>query len=244
MKFYHDLRLKRDVLLINDAFEVFRNNCLNNHGLCPSHYVRVPGLSCDAMLEIIKVEIELIPGPDMHMFFEKGTRAGVSYISCRCSKLNKKYLKPYNPKEESKHIIHLDAKHKFLPESGFKWIDPKEFDLNKYASNSSKWCVLKIDLEHPKELQELYNDYPLASDKIEITREILSEYQLKIPDLNKIPLNNVLNLGPNVFDEGKYVPHCENLPLYWRIGLKLKTILRPLKFNQSQWLKLYIEFSP
>ena len=61
---------------------------------------------------------------------------------------------------------------KFLPTSGFKWIDPKEFDLNKYTSNSSKGCVLEVDLEYPKELQELHNDYPLAPDKIEIKREI------------------------------------------------------------------------
>ena len=27
---------------------------------------------------------------------------------------------------------------KFLSTSGFKWIDPKEFDLNKYTSNSSR----------------------------------------------------------------------------------------------------------
>ena len=27
---------------------------------------------------------------------------------------------------------------KFLPTSGFKWIDLKEFVLSKYASNSSK----------------------------------------------------------------------------------------------------------
>ena len=30
---------------------------------------------------------------------------------------------------------------KFLPTSRFKWIDPKEFNLNRYTSNSS------IDLE-------------------------------------------------------------------------------------------------
>ena len=36
-----------------------------------------------------------------------------------------------------------------LPASGFKLIDPKEFDLNKYTNNSSK-CALKVDLEHAK----------------------------------------------------------------------------------------------
>ena len=44
---------------------------------------------------------------------------------------------------------------KFLPTSGFKWIDPKEVNLNGYTSNSSKGCVLKVDLEYPKELCEL-----------------------------------------------------------------------------------------
>ena len=72
---------------------------------------------------------------------------------------------------------------KFLPTSGFKSIDPKEFDLNKCASNSSKGCVLEVKFEYPNEFRELHNDYPLATDKIEINKETLSEYQLKIADL-------------------------------------------------------------
>ena len=55
---------------------------------------------------------------------------------------------------------------KFLLTSGFKWIDPKEFDLNKYTNNSSRGCVLETDLEYPKELQKLHNDYLLALDEI------------------------------------------------------------------------------
>ena len=55
--------------------------------------------------------------------------------------------------------------------SGLKCIDPKDFDLNKYTSNSSKGCVLRIDLEYPKELWELQNDYLLAPDKMEIKRD-------------------------------------------------------------------------
>ena len=48
---------------------------------------------------------------------------------------------------------------KFLRTSGFKWIDLNEFDLNKYTSNSSKGCVLEVDLEYSKEIiQRLYRD--------------------------------------------------------------------------------------
>ena len=87
---------------------------------------------------------------------------------------------------------------KFLPASGIKWIDHKEFDLNKYTSNSSKGCVQKeVDLKYAKELRELQNYYPLAPDKTEINREMLSEYQLKIADLYNIPIGNVKKLVPN-----------------------------------------------
>ena len=53
--------------------------------------------------------------------------------------------------------------YKFLSTSGFKWIDGKEFDLNKYTSNSSRRCVIEVDLEYPNKLRELHNDCPLAS---------------------------------------------------------------------------------
>ena len=130
---------------------------------------------------------------------------------------------------KNQNIIYLDennlygyAMSKFLLTSGFKWTEPKEFDLNKYTSNSSKGCVLEVNLEYPKELRELQNDYPLALDKTEIKREMLSEYQLKIADHYNIPTGNVKKLVPNFFDKEKYMIHYENLKRYLRLGLKLK----------------------
>ena len=84
-----------------------------------------------------KIELELITDPDMHIFFEKGRIGEVSYIFKSYCKASNKYFKFYDPKQESKHIIYLDANNlfgyamsTFLPTSGFKWIDPKELDLN------------------------------------------------------------------------------------------------------------------
>ena len=40
-----------------------------------------------------------------------------------------------------------------------------------------------------------------------------------------------------------YVIYYENLQLYLRIGLNPKKIHLVLEFNQSQWLKPYVEFN-
>ena len=77
----------------------------------------------------------------------------------------------------------------------------QEFDLNKHTSNSSKGCVVEVDLENLKELRELNNDYPLAPDKIQIKTEMLYDYQLKIADLYNISIGNVKKLVPNFFDK-------------------------------------------
>ena len=116
-------------------------------------------LNLRSVLKMTYFNLDLISDPDMYVFVEKCSRGGISYISNRYSKANNKYLKYYEPKREPKYITYLDANSlysyamsKFLLTSRFKRIDPKEFDLNKYTSNSSKGCVLKVDLEYPKEL--------------------------------------------------------------------------------------------
>ena len=68
---------------------------------------------------------------------------------------------------------------------------------------------LEVDLEYPKELHQLHNDYPLAPDKIEIKEEMLSNYQLHIGDFYNIPIGNVKKLVPIVKE--KYVLNCEIL---------------------------------
>ena len=72
---------------------------------------------------------------------------------------------------------------KLLPKEVFKWIDPEKFDLNEYTNNSLKGCAFEVDIEYPKNLKELHNDYPLAPEEIVIKREMLSDYQLKIADI-------------------------------------------------------------
>ena len=71
VKNYHDLYLKCDVSLLADVFEKFRNKSLKNYGLCPIHYFSALVLSWDAILKMTKMELELIPYPDIYLFFKK-----------------------------------------------------------------------------------------------------------------------------------------------------------------------------
>ena len=97
MKDYHNLYLKCDILLLADVFEKFRNGCLKNYSLCSIHYLCA--LSCDAMLNMTKFELEVSLDADMYLFFEEGFRGGVLYISEIYSKTKNKYLKFYDPKQ-------------------------------------------------------------------------------------------------------------------------------------------------
>ena len=141
IKDYHNLYLKCYGLLLADVFEKFRNSILKIFGLYSRCYLRAPALSWDAVLRMAKNELELMSDADMYLYFEEGMRGGVPYISKRYSKANNQYLKSYNPKQESKHSLYLDANNlygyvmfKFLPICGFKWIDPKDVGLNEYSS--------------------------------------------------------------------------------------------------------------
>ena len=109
-----------------------------------------------------------------------------------------------------KNNLYGCAMSKSLPVGRLKWLDPSKFDFDKDDDNSLRVCVLELDLEYPKELHKLHNDYPLAPDKLEIKNEMLSYYQLEIPDDYNISIGNVIKLVPNFLAREKYKLHHKN----------------------------------
>ena len=194
------------------------------------------------MLKMTYLELEKISDPDKYMFFEQGVRVGISYINKR-----------YNEVSENVHILYLDmnnlyghAMSQYLPISNFKWvknIDEIEQKLMRIKSDSSTGYVLEVDLECPKELHDMFNDYPLAPEKINIQKEWLSKYCLKIANEHNITTGTVKKLVANLMNKNNYVIHYKNLQQCLELGMKLKEINRILKFKQSDWMRPYIDFN-
>ena len=229
-KDYHDLYNVSDVLLLADVFENFRDVCMKNYQLDPAWYYTAPGLAWDACLKKTGVELELLSDPDMLLMFEKGIRGGISMISNRHGKANNSYMDDeYDDKRATKYITYLDANNLYgwamckpLATSNFKWMDDGELmSWKNYGSSNA--CILEVDLEYPKELHDLHNDYPLAPERL--------------------VLGKVEKLVPNLNDKIKYVIHYENLKLYESLGLKITQIHRGIKFEESTWLKQYIDLN-
>ena len=250
---YHNLYLQSDILLLADVFENFRKTCLTYYKLDPCHYFTSPGLSWDAMLKMTDIKIELMTDIDMFQFIEKGMRGGISYIANRYGKANNKYMKDYNEKAPSKYIMYLDANNlygwamsQYLPTGGFRWMTEKQInkiDLAKYKEDSARGIILEVDLEYPEKLHDLHNDYPLAAEKIKVTDKMLSKYCKNISDKYNISTGLVHKLIPTLSNKEKYVLHYRNLQLYIDLGLKVTKVHRVLKFDQSPWLKQYIDFN-
>ena len=99
----------QDTIQLADVVDHFPDICLKNYGLDQFHYISAPSLAMDAMLKMTAVELELLTDRDVHLFFEKGIRGGISMITGRYSKANNPYMHDYNPDEITKYIMYLDA---------------------------------------------------------------------------------------------------------------------------------------
>ena len=119
----------------------------------------------------------------------------------------------------------------------------KKLDLGKYKEDGKKGLILEVDLEYPKSIHDSHSDYPLAVEKIKVTNDMLSGYCKRISDKFNISTGLVKKLIPTLTDKTEYVTHYHNLQLYLSLGLKIKKVHRVLEFDQSPWLKKYIDFN-
>ena len=150
-------------------------------------------------------------------------------ISTRYGKANNKYMTTYDESKPSKYIQYLDANNLYgwamsekMPTHNFEWM-PEEVLEDELINETWKTipCILEVDLYYPPELHDLHNDYPLAPERMLI--------------------NGVEKLVPNLNNKKKYVVHHETLKLYESLGMEITKIHRVITFDESAWMKPYID---
>ena len=225
---YHDLYLKMDVILLANVFEAFRKACLKNYGLGPAHFYIAPGL---AWLKKTRIRLELLLDPNMLLMFERGIRGGITQSINRWAKANNPYMgSEFDPDEKTNYLQYLDANNLYgwamsqpLPTGGFRWVDIKPDKISKLAKRKSKGYLLEVDVHYPKELHDSLNDLPFMCERMKI--------------------NGVEKLIPNLYDKKRYVIHIRALEQALKHGLVLERIHKAIEFKQSAWMKEYIDFN-
>ena len=89
--------------------------------------------------------------------------------------------------------------------------------IKNYDEDSNRGYILEVDLEYPKNLNDLHNDLPL------------------LPERTKI--NKCNKLVCNLYDKNSYVVHIIALKQALNDELISKNVHRVIKFNQETWLK-------
>ena len=242
---YHDLYLQTDVHLLADVFENFRRTAMATYGLDPAWYYTLPGYSWDCLLKCTNIELEQITEPDMYLFIEKGLRGGISMVSHRHAIANNQYMENYNNEEPTSFIQYLDANNLYgwamsqpMPVGGFEWVNYTDQILETPA-DADHGFILEVDLDYPASLHRQHNDYPLAPEKLTITKDQMSPYQQKLIDELGVSIS-CEKLVPNLMDKSRYVLHYRNLQLYLSLGLRLSKVHKVLAFHQTPWMAPYI----
>ena len=167
----------------------------------------------------------------MLLMFERGIRGGITQAVHKYSLANNKYMgDKFNPNEDTTYLQYLDANNLYvwamsqpLPTGGFKWTDVNPNKISELATRTDKGYILEVDVSYPKDLHNSHNDLPFMCERMEI--------------------NGVEQLVPNLRDKKNYVIHIQALNQALQHGLRLYGIHRVIEFDQSPWLKTYIDFN-
>ena len=139
----------------------------------------------------------------------------------------------YNPDESSKYIMYWDlnnlygwAMMKYLPFSGFRWVqNVNQIDFLAVPDDSPVGYILEVDIHYPESIHDDHKHIPFC------------------PEHMAPPGSKQKKLMTTLLDKSCYVIHYVALKQAVKHGLIVTKTHRVLQFNQSDWLKTYIDLN-
>ena len=172
---YSILYLKTDLCHLADVFQKFSNFAYEKYELDPRHSYTLPGFLWQAMLQLTKIELELISDPDMYLFLMDTIRGGISICNKKHVIADNKYIDKNT--KSYKYLLYLDANNLYgysmsqtLPYKNFNW-------SNNLTLDKLQTGIYEVDIEIPKNLRNKFKDYPLCPEIKNIPENVLSNYQ-------------------------------------------------------------------
>ena len=98
-------------------------------------------------------------------------------------------------------------------------------------------------MEYPDYLHDAHRDFPLAPEKLIITREMLSDEMKEFLRGNNLPFSKQERLTQTLLPKEGYITHIRNLKLYKSLGLTVTAIKRGIIFYQTPWMAEYIQLN-
>ena len=127
--------------------------------------------------------------------------------------------------------------------NSYKWANVEEFDsdfIKNYDVNSDKGYSLEVDVEYPKELYSSHRDLPFLSER---KSKLHKEFEYKVSkEVEKAHRKVYKTFNITHEPENKLIAtSISTLKQVLNHGLKLQKVHRIIEFNQSAWLKPYID---
>ena len=144
------------------------------------------------------------------------------------------------------------AMNKTLPLNDYKLANVSIFTddfIKDYDDKGDKGYLLEADVEYPKELLSAHKDLPFLPERRfklhkefehKVSKEIEKAHKkvYKTFNITHEPGNKLIAM---VQDKNKYVISISTLKQALKHGLKLQKVHRVIEYNQSNWLKPYID---
>ena len=255
---YVNLYLDMDVALLADIYLQWRETLLNLFGLDCLYFLTLASYAFEAFLLISDTKLECISDENLFQLITRNIRGGFCSVGKRYAKAHNKHTSPhFKQGDESNYLMYIDfnslyptVMSKFkLPCGKFKELSQEECeillrqDISKINTEGDYGYYFHFDsLPISPEIARKTDAFPLCLSKMDVKETDISPFSKQLLDRHgtKLPKPNK-----------KLVAHHNglkdclmSLPLLQFLlgkGLQIDKVHRVYKFNQSFFLKNFID---